>query len=265
MDARRCGHVARGVPLAFVAVVLTACSTAPKNPSFPLEIAEAQEALERMRSDPKPLSRPLLLFGGYIDPGVAVGHLEGELGAVTEGRIIPVSFALCGDFDACRGRVVTRINEALPGQSPVRSRRFDVVGVSMGGLVARHAAAQEPKRLRIVRLFTIATPHRGAEMAALPTLHPLQRAMREGSSFLDRLKKAGTPYRVFPYVRLGDAIVGVGHAAPRGRHPWWVPNRPLDAAHLGAYRDPRILADIAARLRGEAPFTKRPPRPPPES
>jgi hypothetical protein len=62
-----------------------------------------------------------------------------------------------------------------------------------------------------------------------------------------------------PYVRLGDRIVGADHAAPAGRVAWWVPNPPMELAHVGASGDPRVRADVARRLRGETPLTKTPP------
>ena len=44
-----------------------------------------------------------------------------------------------------------------------------------------------------------------------------------------------------------------------GQRVWWVANDPLQSAHLGAFTDPRILADIARRLRDESPYTTYPP------
>ena len=62
--------------------------------------------------------------------------------------------------------------------------------------------------------------------------------MRAGSEFLRHLNDAdeAAGYEVFPYVRLGDMIVGTPNAAPPGRDPWWVPAEPLqDADHdIGA-------------------------------
>ena len=69
------------------------------------------------------------------------------------------------------------------------------------------------------------------------------------------------PYEMHCYVRLDDSVIGAASAAPQGRAAWWVANMPLELSHLGAAEDPRILADIARRLRGETPFTRVPPAP----
>jgi hypothetical protein len=43
--------------------------------------------------------------------------------------------------------------------------------------------------------------------------------------------------------------------------PIWVPNLLLEDSHLTAFSDPRIIGDIARRLRGETPFTSEPAEP----
>ena len=115
----------------------------------------------------------------------------------------------------------------------------------------------------MARLFTISTPHRGADLAALPTWDARQIDMRAGSDLLRQLDAAlpTTRYSVYPYVRLGDVLVGAANTAPPGTTPWWVANQPLSLPHAGAYTDPRIVADIARRLRHEPPFTTDPPAP----
>jgi hypothetical protein len=65
-------------------------------------------------------------------------------------------------------------------------------------------------------------------------------------------------------VRLGDGIVGARYAAPPNTAPRWVPTPPLGDSHNGASKDPRILADILRRLRGESPITTTPQAPLPD-
>ena len=139
----------------------------------------------------------------------------------------------------------------------------------MGGLVARYAAlptdpdAGHPRRLRVRRLFTIATPHNGAQLAPLGGLvSATARQMRHGSDFLERLNAAlpDAEYDLIPYVRLGDFTVGPPWAAPPGRTPYWVSNRPLQLPHVMAFLDARFRADIVARLRGDQPPHRPHPR-----
>jgi hypothetical protein len=271
------------------------CATHTPNPSFNVSNDDAREALREMSHDAKPLPRPLVILGGLDDPGIAAMVLEDDIRELTgdDPRVIGVSFFFCGSFDGCRKRVIDAVDKAFPSDDPVWTTEVDVVAVSMGGLVARYAAAppkmkpaspdatSQPttdrsptRRLRIARLFTISSPHRGAALAFLPTFNQLQIDMRAGSKFLQRLDacdelvEAGSAqtrpsdsYELIPYVRLDDMIVGEKNAAPEGWTPWWVPAVPLQDSHMFAIADPRIVADIARRLRGEPPLTTDPPAP----
>lgn len=241
----------------------------PINPSFRVTIEEAEAALHQMTADRRPFERPVLVIAGYLDPGVGASLLASSLRRLTTspGQVIEVSLLTATTFDACRTRVIAKVEESVPSGQPDRTAPVDVVGISMGGLVARFAAMNPETggaRLDIRRLFTVSTPHRGASMAQWPSLDPRHLDMRAGSDFLRRLDlaiDAGAAYPIVPYVRLGDAMVGAENAALHGQTPWWLANRTLQPAHLGAHTDPRILADIARRLRGETPFTTEPRTP----
>ncbi len=255
-----------------VAAVLMGCAgMGAENPSFDVSVSEACEALREMETEPARLERPVVVLAGLFDPGVASWNLARQLRNLTgDDRVISVAFAGAWSFDACRERAIASVEEAFPSEEPAWTTEVDVVGISMGGLVARYAAMEsedqdEPvgRRLRINRLFTISTPHQGAALAAAPTLDARQRAMRKDSDFLKELndRYEDTMYHLYPYVRLGDRMVGVENAAPPGEVPWWVPARFLQPDHLTASVDPRIVADIARRLRGESPFTSEPREP----
>jgi len=240
------------------------------NPSFPLTTAEAKAALRQMREDPRPLERPVVVAAGLLDPGFDVQRIAGSLRRVSTGddMVTSVTFmSLTTDsFDGCRDYLIERVEQAFGTTRTRDTIEVDVIGFSMGGLVARHASRPRSdggKRLAIRRLFTISTPHCGARLAELPTLDQRTIDMRADSDFLAALNEAlaDADYELFCYTRLGDWIVGVENAAPPGQTAWWVPSPPMSFAHLGAATDARILADIARRLRGEAPLTTEPPTP----
>ena len=70
-----------------------------KNPSFPVTLAEARRALKRMRAAPRPLERPLLVLGGYLELGLSQAFLKWRLRRLTgDDRIVGVSFTLCSSF-----------------------------------------------------------------------------------------------------------------------------------------------------------------------
>ena len=253
-----------------VGLSLTGCGTGSHNPSFNLAATDARKALREMRESPRPLQRPVVVLDG-LGPPVASWLLVDQVRRATGGHrrdVVGVTFAFSGSFADCRRRLIDVVERHFPGDDPHFTREVDVVAVSMGGVVARYAAAPEPaargKRLKIARLFTIGSPHAGAELAALPpVLGRLQLDLRERSPFLRALSRRETSarYELYPYVRLGDCIVGDANAAPAGVTPLWLPNLPLEDAHLSAWADPRIVADIARRLRGETPFATLPSRP----
>jgi pimeloyl-ACP methyl ester carboxylesterase len=161
--------------------------------------------------------------------------------------------------------VIAAVEEVLPSDGPGRTAEVDVIGMSMGGLVARVAAEfdvpGEPQ-LNIARLFTISSPLRGSRLAnSWIALTPLHRDMRAGSDLLEEINLVPPPYPIFPYTRLGDWIVGEEFAAPAGEVAWWLDTPPLQMPHFGAMVDRRILADIVRRLRGETPFALEPRAP----
>lgn len=274
---------------AVLMTVVVGCSSSQRlvNPAFPLTVNEAEAALKKMERHPIAPARPIIVLGGYSDPGFGAPQVKAKVQkSLGDGAtIIPISFLFCWTFEDCRDRVIQTVDEALPSGDPRWTTEVDVIGISMGGLVARLAAAPDmggsnsARRLRIARLFTISSPHAGARLAELPTLNSIQLDMREGSGFYRRLRESeaadtergaadggGPVYPIIPYARLNDGIVGAEYAAPVGRLPIWMPSRPFEDGHVGAPSDPRILADICRQLRGEGTFAKVPlaPLPTPE-
>jgi hypothetical protein len=254
-----------------IMLIMGGCTShAPFNSSFPVTIKQAEAARHQMQAAPKPLARPVVVLSGILDPGLISQTLAIHLRRITgEQRIISVAFPGSMTFEACRAKVIDRVERAFASTDSGWTTEVDVVAISMGGIVARFAALQgdanrrPARRLRIANLYTISTPHRGARLAALPTFDQRRVDMRSGSDLLQRLDAAlpAARYTLYPYVRLGDLVVGAANAAPPGSTAWWLPNPPLALAHAGAYSDPRIVTDIVRRLRGEPPWTISPPAP----
>ncbi|MBX3359803.1 MAG: hypothetical protein KF745_15415 [Phycisphaeraceae bacterium] len=256
-------------------VTLGACQAdTPRNPSFPLTVSDANRSLREMAEQPKSPPRPVVVIGGIYDPGWVAANCRKRLEAeLTPGTPI-VSTGQLGSWtiDGYRDRIIDLVETSFPSDTPGQTIEVDVVAFSLGGLAARYSAIPRDdggKRLRIARLFTIASPHRGADLVSrIPRVDPIADDVKEGSEFHRLLDEAlpNAEYELFAYVRLGDEVVGEANAAPAGAGVWWVPNQPMQMSHMDAYKDPRILADIARRLRGEEPFALSPPAPlPPES
>jgi hypothetical protein len=263
-------RLSRLMPAICLPLLLAACATHPDNPSFAVTVEAADAAIKQMRADPKPLERPLLIIGGFWDPNFSPplfrNHFKKSAG--DDHMMVTVSIGFCGSFAECRRKVIEAIESKFPSSDPNWTSEVDVIGASLGGLTARYAAAPSedpnaPRRLKIKRLFSIASPHSGATLAKLFALTAFHRDMRPESPFLKKLAEHDhdARYEIYPYVWLGDGIVGPQYAAPPGMNPLWLPALPLHPTHGGAMIDSRILADIGRRLRGEEGFAKIPGAP----
>lgn len=250
---------------------LVGCGSPPRaNPSFDLSLEEGRSALRAMQRTPKPLERPVLVLAGYWDPGGGVHTTAEMIRAVTSTpeMVIEVPFWSIRSWQACRDRALARLASRHPSDDAQRTVEVDVVGISMGGLIARFSAMDRADDdpgpvLQIERLFTLATPHRGARLAWLLSFDNRPFDMQPGSEFLAMLDEdlPNIRYEVYPYVRLEDSTVGVENTAFEGESPWWVPNPPFESSHLGMPFDERLIADIARRLRGERPLASEPRAP----
>jgi hypothetical protein len=244
----------------------------PFNPAFPVTRSEALAELARLRASPAPLERPVLILGGWRAPRISAFGLERILRPVTSNRpedFLTVTYPLASSLDAACRVALRRLHERFGSTGPGLGAPIDVVGISMGGLVARLAALPpsarkdlgdaDAPRLLVHRLFTLATPHRGARLARWFALDPASRLMRPGSPALAALDRADLRDRIVPYAMLGDWWVGASRAAPPGADPIWIaPETPLERilAHFLINRNPQIVADLARRLRGESPLAR---------
>ncbi|MFO0874097.1 MAG: hypothetical protein U0575_09020 [Phycisphaerales bacterium] len=151
-EMRMTGNRWSGRALCAVLLAVAGCSAPPINPSFPLTEGDANKSIAQMTESPQPLERPLVVLGGYLDPGVAADQiLEVVKPTTTGGPVFKVAFGGCHTFDECRERVIAAVLEALPDRSSAGAGRFetmevDVVTNSMGGLVRAMRAGRSHRR-----------------------------------------------------------------------------------------------------------------------
>jgi len=244
--------------LLVIAIGLPACVPhLPMQSRLELEPARVQELELEFRSSPQPLARRVVVINGYRSPSFLADRLAGRLAALTsgcEGDFLTVSAPLGVDIERIADLVVQTVHERWPGAAQGRTIPVDVVGISMGGLVARTAALPEraavgKRMLDIHRLMTLGTPHQGARAALLP-LDPALAQMQRGSPLLQRLDEAlaDAPFSLTCYTHDNDLLVGADRAAPPGRQALWTSGT-LIGSHFTTTSDRAILIDIASRLR----------------
>lgn len=239
----------------------------PPNPQFTITRRAAREDLARMRAMPRPLERPVVVLAGWRSPAPVGNLLTQRLCRATSAKpddFLSISYPLAGDIEQVTERVIEQVVERFGTGGEGETVEVDVVAFSMGGLVARRAAMPgHDTRLRIRRLYTLATPHRGARLASRIAPDPASRDMRAGSDFLERLDAAleHADYDLICYAHLNDRMVGARNTSPPGIDPFWVSGT-IALSHYTTTTDVRIRADIARRLRGEEPHAKATSTPP---
>ncbi|MFG0306319.1 MAG: esterase/lipase family protein [Phycisphaerales bacterium JB040] len=245
------------------------------NPDYAASDREVREQARRLRDEPVTLERPVLVLSGYRSPAGSAWILRDDLEELTgDDRIHSLSYPLADTIEDPARQAVALVERLYPSDDPEWTTEVDVVAISMGGLVARLAAADPAlrgadadgdrgKRLKIGTLYTLASPHRGAVMAERVRPDQASRDMAPGSSFLSALdaELASAGFEIVPYAVLRDGMVGATNTAPPGQEPIWVPGRLIFSHFLIALED-RIKTDVALRLRGETPLGSpgEPPR-----
>lgn len=237
------------------------------NPSFSISENQAREAIREMRKSPRRLERPLVILGGFADVGVASYLFKDKIvDMFDQPDILLVRFADCTSFEECRQRVIQRVDEQFGKTDNDKTIEVDVVGQSMGGLIAILSSADfgdGQRRLNAKRIFALSSPLSGAKLAenAPMVMTDMHRDMLPNSQLYQRLSTARIDAQLYCYTRLDDPIVGEYFSVLKGRQVWWVDNPLLGLSHLQGITDDRIVADVTRRLRGESAYATSPPAP----
>ncbi|WP_225836089.1 triacylglycerol lipase [Streptomyces sp. NK08204] len=147
-------------------------------------VAAMQDGATRLpvRSAP-----PVVLLHGFIDNRSVFVLLRRALTQNGGRRVESLNYSpLTCDIRAAAellGRHVEEICERTC------SDRVDIVGHSLGGLIARYYVQCLGGDRRVGTLVTLGTPHAGTRVAPLADAHPIVRQMRPGSVVIEELAR----------------------------------------------------------------------------
>ncbi|MFI0923013.1 lipase family alpha/beta hydrolase [Streptomyces sp. NPDC021012] len=130
-------------------------------------------------------SRPVVLLHGFVDNRSVFVLLRRSLVRHGRDHVESLNYSpLTCDLRAAAELLGRRVDEirARTGHAEV-----DVVGHSLGGLIARYYVQRLGGDSRVRTLVTLGTPHAGTTVAPLADAHPLVRQMRPGSEVLREL------------------------------------------------------------------------------
>ncbi|NEA99882.1 alpha/beta fold hydrolase [Streptomyces sp. SID13726] len=149
----------------------------PPSPSPSPEDGAAQ-----LPTEAKP---PVVLLHGFIDNRSVFVLLRRSLAQHGRQQVESLNYSpLTCDIRAAAellGRHIEGICERTG------SPRVDVVGHSLGGLIARYYVQRLGGDARVRTLVTLGTPHSGTRVVPLANAHPIVRQMRPGSELLEEL------------------------------------------------------------------------------
>lgn len=221
-----------------------------------------------MDDPPRPdRQRSVLLLPGFCSPAEVMRplgrRLERHLGCAA--RIVSLGSA-CGDIRDLAERAHVALDE-LPAGAGV-----DVIGHSMGGLVAAYLLKCLDQGRRVHRVVTLGTPHRGLPIARIGHVLPgpigrTLRQLRPGSSLLALLARLALPEgsELVSVAGLADGLV----PASATRVPDAAGQRNVELAavdHLGlvlSKRGAELLTGVLGPPRAEP--GRRPPQRPPRA
>jgi pimeloyl-ACP methyl ester carboxylesterase len=134
---------------------------------------------------PVPDRLPVVLLHGFIDNRSVFVLLRRSLAQHGRHRVESLNYSpLTCDIRAAAELLGRHIEEICERTG---SERVDVVGHSLGGLIARYYVQRRGGDHRVRTLVTLGTPHSGTRVAPLANAHPIVRQMRPGSPVLEEL------------------------------------------------------------------------------
>jgi pimeloyl-ACP methyl ester carboxylesterase len=199
-------------------------------PPFPLDAARGN-------------GEPVLLVPAFLSPDVSTAAIRTFLGRQ---GFVPEPWG-CGINFGPTPNTLAQLRKCIRASADRHGRKVLVVGISLGGTLAREAAKRSSECIE--RLITVASP------VNLPVITPLAPLARVASLFWDTEMKGAAarvaeppPVPLTAIVSVSDGILDWRACVPRPSEQTEIVK--LFGDHMTMGSNPDVLRVIAARLAG---------------
>ncbi|MFF8288274.1 lipase family alpha/beta hydrolase [Streptomyces sp. NPDC016309] len=205
---------------------------------------------------PRPPHPPVVLLHGFVDNRSVFVLLRRSLARHGRTQVESLNHSLLTCDIRAAAELLGRHVEEICDRSG--HPEVDIVGHSLGGLIARYYVQRLGGDRRVRVLVTLGTPHAGTTAAPLAAVHPLVRQMRPGSSVLRELGEPAPRCRtrfVSFWSDLDQWMVPVETA--RLDHPDLITRnvRVTGIGHLALPVHPAVAAGVRQALEADGPAT----------
>ena len=129
---------------------------------------------------------PVLMLHGFVDNRSVFVLLRRSLARHGWRHLVSLNFSpLTCDIRTAAELLGGHIEEIC---ARTGHHQVDIVGHSLGGLIARYYVQRLGGDTRVRTLVTLGTPHEGTAVASLASAHPVVRQMRPGSGLIEELR-----------------------------------------------------------------------------
>lgn len=138
---------------------------------------------------------PVVLLHGFVDNRSVFVLLRRSLLRHGRQRVLSLNYSpLTRDIRVAAELLGRHIEEVCERTG---SPRVDVVGHSLGGLIARYYVQRLGGDHRVRTLVTLGSPHGGTRVAPLANAHPIVRQMRPDSELIEELTRPAPGCRTY--------------------------------------------------------------------
>lgn len=188
--------------------------------------------------------RPIIVLHGYAMNRANFVPLAFRLQRAGLGPIFGFEYWSLGRTAAAARQLAWFVEQV---QGATGAHQVDVIGHSMGGVVARYYVTLGGGDRGVHRLITLGSPHAGTDMSGFGVGHPT-RELLVGSKLLERIALAPPPQhaRITTILSSADALV------PAAQQPEVVGAERIvfdDLGHVAMLGSRRVAAAIVERVR----------------